>query len=150
MIEFTLTRNTSAPIETVFDALTDHANYKNISPLRISELVVPGDKEPNGVGALRRMGLIGPTQTEEVTVFERPTRFGYRLRSGLPVRDHTGTVELARAAAGTRITYTVRSTPSLPIPGLGFVLELILRQGIAGLLKGIVRATEESNSQLGE
>jgi Polyketide cyclase / dehydrase and lipid transport len=146
MIDFTLTRNTSAPIEAIFDALTDHANYKNISPLRISELVRPGDTEPNGVGALRRMGLIGPTQTEEVTVFERPTRFGYRLRSGLPVRDHTGTVELAQTGTGTHITYTVRSTPSMPIPGLGLVMGIILRQGISGLLDGIVRAAEESTA----
>jgi hypothetical protein len=146
MIDFTLTRNTTATIEAIFDALTDHGNYKNISPLRISELVRPGDTEPNGVGALRRMGLIGPTQTEEVTVFERPTRFGYRLRSGLPVRDHTGTVELAQTGTGTHITYTVRSTPSLPIPGLGLVMGIILREGISGLLDGIVRAAEESTA----
>src|SRR5271154_1503542 len=106
MIEFTLTRTTSAPIEAVFDRLTDHANYKNVSPLRISELVRLGEPEPNGVGAIRRMGLVGPTQTEEVTVFERPTRFDYQLRSGLPVRDHTGTVELAKTGAGTHITYS--------------------------------------------
>ena len=146
MIEFTLTRTTSAPIEAVFEQLTDHRNYKNISPLRTSELVRPGDTEPNGVGALRRMGVVGPAQTEEVTVFERPTRFGYRLRSGLPVRDHTGTVELAQTGSGTRITYTVRSTPSLPVPGLGFVLGFVLRQGISGLLDGIVRAAEESTA----
>jgi len=144
MIEFTLTRTTSAPIEAVFDRLTDHANYKNVSPLRISELVRLGEPEPNGVGAIRRMGLVGPTQTEEVTVFERPTRFDYQLRSGLPVRDHTGTVELAKTGAGTHITYSVRSTPSLPIPGLGFVLGVVLKQGISGLLDGIVRAAEQS------
>lgn len=144
MIEFTLNRTTSAPIEAVFDRLTDHANYKHMSPLRISELVQPGESERNGVGAIRRMGLIGPTQTEQVTVFERPTRFEYRLRSGLPVRDHTGTVELAETDAGTHITYAVRSTPALPIPGLGFVLEVVLKQGISGLLDGIVRAAEQS------
>jgi Polyketide cyclase / dehydrase and lipid transport len=144
MIEFTIVRTTSAPIEAVFDRLTDHANYKNMSPLRTSELVRPGSPEPNGVGAVRRMGLIGPTQTEEVTVFERPTRFGYELRSGLPVRDHVGTVELARTNAGTSVTYSVRSTPTLPIPGLGFVLGIVLKQGISGLLDGIVRAAEQS------
>jgi hypothetical protein len=144
MIEFTLNRTTSAPIEAVFDRLTDHANYKHMSPLRISVLEQPGESEPNGVGAIRRMGLIGPTQTEQVTVFERPTRFEYELRSGLPVRDHTGTVELVDTGAGTHITYSVRSTPSLPIPGLGFVLGVVLKQGISGLLDGIVRAAEQS------
>jgi Polyketide cyclase / dehydrase and lipid transport len=145
MIEFTFVRTTSAPIEAVFDRLTDHVNYKNMSPLRTSELVRAGETEPNGVGAVRRMGLIGPTQTEEVTVFERPTRFCYELRSGLPVRDHVGTVELARTNAGTSITYSVRSTPTLPIPGVGFVLAIVLKQGISRLLDGIVRAAEKTS-----
>jgi hypothetical protein len=144
MIEFTIFRTTSAPIEAVFDRLPDHANYKNMSPLRSSELVRPGTPEPNGVGAIRRMGLIEPMQTEEITVFDRPTRFGYQLRSGLPVRDHVGTVELAQTEGGTHIAYSVRSTPSLPIPGLGFVLKVILKQGISGLLDGVVRAAEQS------
>jgi Polyketide cyclase / dehydrase and lipid transport len=146
VIEFTIVRTTSAPIEAVFDRLTDHANYKNMSPLRSSELLRPGSPEPNGVGAVRRMGLIGPMQTEEIILFERPTRFGYQLRSGLPVRDHVGTVELAQTEAGTDITYSVRSTPSLPIPGLGFVLQVILKQGISGLLDGVVRAAEQSTA----
>lgn len=143
MIEFTLTRTNSAPVEAVFDLLTDHANYKNISLLRTSEFVRAGEPEPNGVGALRRMSVIGPAQIEEITEFERPTRFAYRLRSGLPVRDHVGTVELAQTEAGTHIAYCVRSTPSLPIPGLGLVLGMVLRQGISGMLDGIVRAAEE-------
>lgn len=146
MIEFTLTRTTSAPIEAVFELLTDHANYKNISLLRTSELVRAGEPEPNGVGALRRMSVIGPAQIEEITEFERPTRFVYRLRSGLPVRDHVGTVELAKTEAGTHIAYSVRSTPSLPIPGLGLVLGVVLRQGISGMLDGIVRAAEEATA----
>ncbi|CAN5250995.1 hypothetical protein BH09ACT12_BH09ACT12_06890 [soil metagenome] len=32
-------------------------------------------------------------------MFERPTRFVYRLVSGLPVRDHVGTVQAAEAGA---------------------------------------------------
>jgi Polyketide cyclase / dehydrase and lipid transport len=146
VIEFTIVRTTSAPIEAVFDRLTDHANYKNMSPLRSSELLRLGSPEPNGVGAVRRVGLIGPMQTEEIILFERPTRFGYQLRSGLPVRDHVGTVELAQTEAGTDITYSVRSTPSLPIPGLGFVLQVILKQGISGLLDGVARAAEQSTA----
>lgn len=142
MISFTLTRTTTAPIEAVFDRLTDHAAYKEMSAMRISVVEKPGSPDPNGLGAIRRVGLIGPTQTEEVTVFERPTRFVYALRSGLPVRDHTGTVDLVAVPTGTHITYTVKSTPALPIPGLGLVLGLALKQGISGLLDGIVRAAE--------
>jgi hypothetical protein len=147
MIDFTLTRTTPAPIDVLFDRLTDHANYKKMSPLRISVLERPGTSEPNGVGALRRMGLIGPAQTEEVTVFERPSRFGYVLRSGLPVRDHVGSVELTEHPSGTEITYRVTSTCTLPIPGFESVLGFVLEKGISGLLDGVVRAAESSTAQ---
>jgi hypothetical protein len=146
MIEFTLTRTTSASVETVFDKLSDHSALKDMSPLRISEVVRPGRLEPNGLGAIRRVGIIGPTQTEEVTVFERPTCFGYTLRSGLPVRDHVATVDLARTASGgTHIAYHVQSMPTLPLPGFGWVLGLVLKKGIGDLLDGIVRAAELSS-----
>lgn len=146
MIDFTLTRSTTAGIDAVFDLLTDHTGYKDISVMRISELEKPGSPDPNGVGAIRRVGVIGPTQTEEVTEFVRPTRFAYALRSGLPVRDHTGTVDLVATPIGTHITYRVQSTPDPAIPGLGLVLGLILKQGISGLLDGIVRAAERSST----
>ena len=146
MIEFTLTRTTSAPIDAVFDRFIDHANYKNMTPLRTSELVKPGESEAHGMGSIRRLGFIGPSQTEIVTEFERPTPFSYRLLSGLPVRDHTGTIRLVETDAGTRVTYAVRSIPSAPIPGLGLVLGFLLEQGISRLLDGIVQAAERSAS----
>ncbi|MDT5044592.1 MAG: hypothetical protein QOG75_445, partial [Mycobacterium sp.] len=52
MTEFTLTRTTTAPIETVFDALTDHraiADY--VWAVRRSTLDREGTPAPNGVGA---------------------------------------------------------------------------------------------------
>lgn len=140
MIDFHVTRTSKAPAEAVFDALTDHASYKDMTPLRTSVLERPGDTDPNGVGARRRIGVVGPTQVEEVTVFVRPNRFAYRLVSGLPVRDHVGTVELTTVPEGTRIDYHVRSTPT--IPGLGLVLGPVLKQGIAGLVDGVIKTAE--------
>jgi uncharacterized protein YndB with AHSA1/START domain len=140
VIDFHVTRTSTASPEALFDTLTDHASYKDMTPLRMSVLERPGDTDPNGVGARRRIGVVGPTQVEEVTVFERPTRFAYRLVSGLPVRDHVGTVELTAVPGGTRIDYHVRSTPT--VPGLGLVLGPVLKQGITGLLGGVVKAAE--------
>ena len=140
MIDFHVTRTSTASPEALFDTLTDHASYKDMTPLRMSVLERPGATDPNGVGAQRRIGVVGPTQVEEVTVFERPTRFAYKLISGLPVRDHVGTVELTAVPEGTRIDYHVQSTPTLP--GLGLILGPILKQGIAGLLGGVVKAAE--------
>ncbi len=141
VIDFVLTRTTTASPEAVFDTLTDHASYKDMTPLRTSVLERPGDTDTNGVGARRRIGVVGPTQVEEVTVFERPTRFAYKLISGLPVREHVGTVEITATPGGSRIDYRVQSTPALP--GLGLVLTPVLKQAIAGLLGGVVKAAEK-------
>ncbi len=140
VIDFRVTRTSTASAEALFDTLTDHASYKDMTPLRTSVLERPGDTEPNGVGARRRIGVVGPTQVEEVTVFVRPSRFAYQLISGLPVRDHVGTVELTTLPEGTRIDYHVRSRPILP--GLGLVLGPVLKAGIAGLLDGVIKAAE--------
>jgi uncharacterized protein YndB with AHSA1/START domain len=148
MIDFTLTRTSTAPIESVFDKLTDHRAYKDMSALRVSKLERVGHPEPNGLGAIRRVGVVGPTQTEEVTDFDRPTRFGYTLRSGLPVRDHVAAVNLSpTSTGGTEISYRVRSTPTLPLPGFGLVLGVVLKKGIGDLLDGIVKAAERSGPQ---
>ena len=56
MIEFTLTRTTTAPIEKVFDALTNHRGIADYMPLlRRSTLDREGTPAPNGVGAVRRL-----------------------------------------------------------------------------------------------
>lgn len=141
MIDFTITRTTSAQIENVFDTLTDHRSYAKMTLLRKSTLDREGTPAPNGVGAVRRLSLIGPDQTEEVTEYVRPTRFVYRLLSGLPVKDHVGTVELAEAAGGgTDIVYRVRSTPTLPFAEL--VLGPVLKKSIGDLLNSVIKVAE--------
>ena len=65
-----------------------------MTPLRKSELEREGEPAPNGVGAIRVLTAVGPPLREEVLTYEEPSRFSYKLLSGLPVRDHVGTVEL--------------------------------------------------------
>ncbi|MEA2167465.1 MAG: hypothetical protein QOF76_765 [Solirubrobacteraceae bacterium] len=142
MIDFTITKTTTASIDSVFDRLTDHRAYKDMTPLRKSTLDREGTPAPNGVGAVRRLGMVGPPQTEEVTVYERPNKFAYKLLTGLPVKDHVGTVELAETGGHTTITYHVRSTPT--IPGGGLVLGPVLKKAIGDLLKGVIKAAERA------
>ena len=94
MASFTLVREVAAPPETIFEVLVDHRAYSSITPLRKSELEREGDPAPNGVGAIRVLSALGPPLREEVLTYEEPSRFSYTLLSGLPVRDHVGTVEL--------------------------------------------------------
>jgi uncharacterized protein YndB with AHSA1/START domain len=137
---FTFTREIAAPAETVFDVLTDHARYAEITPIRRSELEREGDPAPNGVGAIRRLTAVGPPLREEVVAYESPRRMSYTLLSGAPVRDHLGTVELSAEGGGTRMVYAVRTQPTLPLVGPAVVA--VVKQAVKSLVDGIVAESE--------
>jgi uncharacterized protein YndB with AHSA1/START domain len=137
---FTLVREVAAPPEVVFDVLTDHRGYAELTPLRRSELEREGEPAPNGVGAIRALTAVGPPMREEVIAYERPTRFSYTVLSGLPVRDHVGTASLQQSSAGTKITYALRTTPTIPYAS-GIVL-LVLKRAISQLLNGVSSEAE--------
>jgi uncharacterized protein YndB with AHSA1/START domain len=137
---FTLVREVAAPPEVVFDVLTDHRRYAELTPLRKSALEREGEPAPNGVGAIRVLTAVGPPMREEVIAYERPRRFSYKVLSGLPVRDHVGTVLLEQGGAGTKVTYALRSTPTIPYAGS--VVTLVLKRAISQLLNGVSAEAE--------
>jgi len=137
---FTLVREIAAPPEVVFDVLTDHRRYAELTALRKAELEREGEPAPNGVGAIRVLTAVGPPMREEVLVYERPSRFSYTVLSGLPVRDHVGTAELTAHDGGTKIVYAVRTEPTVPLAG-GLVVAAI-KQGIGRLLDGVAAESE--------
>ena len=147
MASFTLVREVAASPEIVFDLLTDHRGYSKLTPLRTAELEREGEPAPNGVGAIRVLGAIGPPLREEVLAYEAPSRFSYTLLSGLPVRNHVGTVELAPQGDGTKITYAVRTIPTIPV--VGFAVVAGIKRGINQLLNGIVAEAERRQAAEG-
>ena len=140
MASFTLFREVDAPPEVVFDVLTDHRRYAEITRLRKSELEREGDPAPNGVGAIRVLAAVGPPIREEVVVYERPSRFSYKVLSGLPLRDHLGTVSLEPSAGGTKVTYALKAIPTVPFAGK--VVMLGLKRAVTELLNGVVSESE--------
>jgi hypothetical protein len=136
---FTMNRTINAPIGRVFDAFTDHRRYSEMTPMRKSELEKEGDPAPNGIGAVRKLTLVGPPIVEEVVGYERPGYFAYKAIKGLPVKEHLGEIRLSETGNdATRVSYTVSYTPSIPGPAVG----LILKQAISGLLRGIAKSVE--------
>lgn len=148
MASFTLEREIGAPPETVFDVLTDHRRYADITPLRKSELEREGEPAPNGVGSIRVLGTVGPDLREETIVYERPGRFSYKVLSGLPVRDHVGAVSLEPSASGgTKVTYALKVTPTVPVVG-GLVVAFI-KQAVNQLLNGVTAESERRAAAAG-
>jgi uncharacterized protein YndB with AHSA1/START domain len=140
MASFTYERQVAAPPEIVFDVLTDHRRYPEITSLRKAELEREGTPEPNGLGAIRVLTVAGPPMREEVIAYEPPSRFSYTILSGLPVRDHIGTVELSPSEGGTRVVYAIHTTPTVPVGG--FAVVFALKQAIKSLLGGVAKESE--------
>jgi uncharacterized protein YndB with AHSA1/START domain len=96
-----------APIERVFDLVTDHANYSQFRGIQHSELLRSGELEPNGVGALRRIHSRPLRFEEEITRFERPTRMDYLIRRVNASLNHQGgSMLLEQRDGATHITWT--------------------------------------------
>lgn len=141
MIEFTLTRTSTAPIETVFDAMTDHRGIADyVWACRRSTLDREGTPAPNGVGAIRRLVVIGPPFVEEIIEYERPTRYAYKMLSGAPTRNHIATIQLREADTGTEVSWHLRST--LKIVGVDRLMLPVFKKVIDELLKGGISAAE--------
>ncbi len=140
MASFTLNTSINAPVQTVFDVLTDHRGYSKLTPLRSSTLEREGSPDVNGVGAIRVLALAGPPIREEVTEFSSPHHFAYRALSGVPAKEHTGTVDLAEQGSTTSLSWRVDSIPKIPVPSPIYVA--VLKPVIGQLLKGVVKESE--------
>jgi len=140
MASFTHERQVAAPPEIVFDVLTDFGRYSEITSLRKAEVERVGEPAPNGLGAIRSLTLVGPPMREEVIAYEPPHRFSYTVLSGLPVRDHVGTVELTPSDGGTRMVYAIHTTLTVPVGG--FAVMAFVKQGIKTLVTGIAKESE--------
>jgi hypothetical protein len=120
----------AAPIETVWDKLSDHVGMSEWGPVTVT-MDKLGIADPNGVGAIRRIASAGPGPdiVEEVVTFEAPTLFGYKALSGTPFPGYAGEVRLTPAGSGTHINYTVSTTASFPLvkAPLAVICQVLLR-----------------------
>jgi uncharacterized protein YndB with AHSA1/START domain len=146
MSNFTIERTIDAPPHEVFAVLTDHRGYSKITPVRKSVLEQEGSPVPDGVGAIRSLSLIGPPMREEVLEYEVGKRFVYTLLSGLPVKDHVGTVTLAKdkESGGTKMTYTVETTPTAG--PLNFAVMAGIKRGVNQLANGVSKEAERRSA----
>jgi len=97
---FRVQRRIEAPIDVVWAVVSDHAGYSAWTPLAVSELTVVGDDDPNGVGAVRRLGMWPRFSFERVVEFEPPRHLAYVLDSGLPVRGYRADCDLRELSGG--------------------------------------------------
>jgi len=107
----------AVPIETVWEALSDHVGIGRWAPGLTVTMDKAGTTDPNGVGAVRRIASAGPGPdiVEEIVTSEPPHVLGYKALSGVPFPGYSGEVRLSEAGAGTRITYSLSSSARFPL-----------------------------------
>ncbi|KAI9130340.1 SRPBCC family protein [Acaryochloris sp. CCMEE 5410] len=66
--------------QTVFQAISDHEKFLNRPEVKC-QLIQEGFDSINGCGAIREVTLSWGTFQEEVTVFQAPNHFEYKIRS---------------------------------------------------------------------
>ncbi len=115
-----------APREAAWEVLADASRWHEWGIWSHSVLERDGDPAPDGVGAIRAFTKRPITSREEVIVFEPGVRLVYRLLSGLPVKNYTGTITLHDHPAGSRISW--RSEWESRVPGLQRQLQKALEE----------------------
>ena len=132
----------SAPIETVWQLVSTVAAWPTWSRHKLAHLERDGSPTPDGVGAIRVLGL-DPSKPakcnrEEVVAFDAPHHFGYTLLSGQPLDNYRSDVRLtALPGGGTRITWESRFGTH-GVTGWVWVLVVrwVLKRWSADLAKG--------------
>lgn len=139
----------NAPIERVFDAVTDHEQFLTEPGASSCRVTRPGQPEKNGLGCLREIRAGAFRFVEEITVFERPTRMDYLIReSSGPVHHEVSRFDFAPLGSGTKVTWTGRF--EIPVFLVGPLLtrfsRAVLARSIHRLLVQARARLEPSNS----
>ena len=135
-------RTIKAPIEKVFDLISDHEGYRNFPGVRDAVLVKKGRPDKNGVGAIREIDAGTAWFREEITAYQRPSRMDYKIIKSRPPIEHQGaSVQLEKTTEGTTVTWSSTLRIRIPLIG-GLITRLMapqLSKAFAGTLKNIDR-----------
>ncbi len=139
-----------APIEGVFEAMSDHGRYDRFRVISESQLIHEGEADRNGVGAVRRLraGLL--RFDEEITAFERPHRLDYLIRKvNFPLDHNGGSISFEpTASGGTRVLWTSTFRITVPLLGdaLGAAFAVGLKRSFTRMLEDSARIASSSPS----
>jgi hypothetical protein len=124
MFKIKVERIVNSPIDKVFEAISDHANYALFRSVGIAKLLNEGDTERNGTGAFRSVQTGAFKVWERITAFERPTHMQYKIERSRPLKinHYKGIIDLKDLGDGrTHATWVSEGT--IPVPLIGRFLD---------------------------
>jgi len=133
-----ITQNFDAPIETIFNYLTDHEIFGQVISTKIKRVKDSHGENKNGVGSVRRISIFPTPDFEETVITYEPNQImEYVISKGSPIKNHKGCLEFSQDKGQTRLVYNIYFEPRLPFALLGGILKKIIekpiRQGIKKL-----------------
>lgn len=135
-------RTIAAPIDQVFELLSDHAGYSAFAGIKDARLLKEGQQERNGDGAVRRIDLGAVWFEEEISNFQRPIAMDYKILRSCPPIDHeSGRIRLEETPEGTAVTWT--SVFRVSIPLIGLVLTPIAAKAGQKAFSSMLKAIEK-------
>lgn len=119
MFHIQVSRQINKSIETVFEALSDHANYDKFKGVDGARLLEEGKEERNGLGALREIVAGKSVLHERIMQFERPSRLAYLIEYSkpLPYQHEFGRITLVSKDGGTFVTWESKGHIGIPVLG---------------------------------
>jgi uncharacterized protein YndB with AHSA1/START domain len=143
MVTVHLTRIMHAAPQRVFDWLAEPRSLEAMSVIR--RAVWAEDSRPPGLGAVRVATGFGLRIREEITAYEPPRGYSYRIIRSFPVFDHEGgTLTLTPVGDGTHVDW--RTTYTHPWYSGGRLLQAVtsrmLASGIRAVLDACAREVE--------
>lgn len=142
LTEINLHQSFNAPVETVFDILSDHAQFGDIISANIKRIVDSQTDYINGLGSVRKIFII-PTQhfEETITAFEPNKLIEYKISKGSPLKNHTGTMKFSSQGDNqSHLDYNIVFESKLPLPGFAPLLKVILEKTITRGLKQLANS----------
>ncbi|MQY30341.1 SRPBCC family protein [Nocardia aurantia] len=119
-------RTIAAPIDDVFDWLSDVTNYQRVPFIRRVTLVRPGSVAEHGVGAVRLIVTPAWRVTQEITEYDPPKWVRYRNLDSFPPQFHQdGNLTFTELPDGTRVRWHTEFEVSTPIFGPVYTLLLV-------------------------
>ena len=144
MFKVRIERIINKDIETVFELLSDHANYKQFPGIQDSKLLEPGKDEPNGIGALRFIDGGSLKFVERITDFQRPVKLNYLIEQSKPIfiEHQIGEIRLSKVEQGTHVEWVSEGHFSIPL--LGYLIDKLsekqIQRAFGAVLKGVAQS----------
>jgi uncharacterized protein YndB with AHSA1/START domain len=107
-----------APIDQVWETISDHEGYTRFKGIHLAKVLKEGDKERNGVGAVREVHGMGVRFVEDIVTYDPPRLLEYKVvRCNRPIDHEIGRVELISRGEGTEIHWVSRFRMKIPLIG---------------------------------